>query len=456
MNKYQMAIEITSFQINIIISETTITNEYNIIGFSSVKTKSFENDIIINEENFFLDFFKAYNEVLKSSGLEFTYLIPINLILNFKNNKVFKNTIKKTVNNHINEELISNIKYENKNYPYLKKEYELLKTIELKYFIDKHETKEYLYKKCNTFSIDFLNIFVNSNNLEIIKNTIKKLNQNIIINKIDIDASTLPFSFEEKIYRQNYSIVNIKNNFIDLNLYENNILINKYTILSGNKNIIKDLQILLNIDEKEAINISKKYLFKIFDEKSENEINTIKIVNVKENIFEEVEISYIKEIIKTRIYEFLLLINRIIIDNYLFEYTDNGIYLLNNEDYLNSNLFLIETSKKDDIIKKLNYQFKFDLKIKNEFKNLFIFEQNKLSYVSLLGSLINENNNLNNNDNLLDLKNINEKKELLEDIFEFKQKNTFTKTIKNSTLNYSKKYFVIPYRKSIKWLGNLF
>ena len=38
--------------------------------------------------------------------------------------------VKYSVNNHINEELISNIKYENKNYPYLKKEYELLKTIE--------------------------------------------------------------------------------------------------------------------------------------------------------------------------------------------------------------------------------------------------------------------------------------------------------------------------------------
>lgn len=334
---------------------SSINNESKIIGVGKSITSGFNGEKVLNYDDFIKSIKKSISQAKRQSSIEVSNAILIlptfknknqltSQLLNLNGSQVENNHIRK-LENSIKTDLIG--------------DFTLLHSFKSHFKIDENIiTENPIGINCNNLTINAINTYCNSQDLEFYKNLFNKLGINITA---FYDSSIIYYIFLKSLNLHKKNMV-----LIDLGYKMTNILIiknEKITLLKripiGSNSITNDFVKILNVNKNfaETIKLSKVDLTNQYKK-------TIEIPVWEElgsNLKRKIEHDYLKSIISSRIDEiFNLLFDSIPNSKFFYSYliTGGGAMQTNLKHYIHKKfgveLELIEPNQVDGIPNVLN------------------------------------------------------------------------------------------------------
>lgn len=445
MQNFKIVIEISEKKIKSILFSKDILNT-KLISKSIVDINS--------EENLFLSIDKSIKEIQKLSGLDsFSSIdrkqnIEVFILLNIKTTKIFNENIKielKKTSTDFKDVVKENIK---KIIAHILPQENNLSLLHVEVNNLKINSENFNYQKIQTNDILEFSLNVIKDNFNILS-TINLLKTNLELNIVSVTTKEQYVKEIFKVNSEDFIILDIDENTLSISFFENSNLIGNRKIPIGFNHLYKDVSTVCEMEYKEAVKIVNVLLEDIFTTKHNEK--KIKFVNKKLNQFVEEDISKIKDIIYSRIYEFLYFAkNEINNEKYINIFLKSPIYIIGTIEKV-MNITNNTITKELDINLK-SIEFKKDFTNKEilleveDFKNIAVLEKKynefELNFEYLFVSEILDKNIDNGKTEI---------NEELFDIFSIEKKEKRFLDIYNKI---KKEFFTDPINKGIEWLAN--
>lgn len=185
-------------------------------------------------------------------------------------------------------------------------EKQVIDTIPHRYVVNKLDIVENpIGLEVNNIKLDADTILVSTNYMKDLIKVFK--NTDLVLDNIIPKSLATAEIVLNKDEKSGVLMIDISNDTIDISLYENNRILLYDTILVGGENVIKDISIGLKVSEQEAQRLLRQYGLSSLS-LIDNDV-VIPVSHIGDIANTTIQLSELVEIIESRVYEMLYLVN---------------------------------------------------------------------------------------------------------------------------------------------------